>query len=43
MNDTIQLIIAVIVIPLAMIIGWKVHPWTVGAMTQWVESPMQDV
>lgn len=25
----------------ALIIGWMIHPWTVGGLTRWVESPMQ--
>ncbi len=25
----------------ALILGWIIHPWTVGGFTRWVESPMQ--
>lgn len=25
----------------ALILGWIIHPWTVGGLTRWVESPMQ--
>lgn len=25
----------------ALILGWIIHPWTVGGFTRWVQSPMQ--
>jgi hypothetical protein len=39
---TYGMIAVFVIVPLVgFILGWMFHPWTVGAMTQWIESPLQ--